>query len=124
MDLQRRLSLHPNVVRFMGACCHIPHTGRPFQDDTLDNFPVWHLPPSMLCHVHLSPSALFLSGMHHSLEVTAACFPHTLRGVPQQVSVQTAVIHCAGMHSGLSATVPFEELEGSTPLCRMSPWPS
>ena len=40
MDLQRRLSLHPNVVRFMGACCHIPHTGRPFQDDTLDNFPV------------------------------------------------------------------------------------
>lgn len=40
MDLQRRLSLHPNVVRFMGACCHIPSTGRPFQDDTLDNWQV------------------------------------------------------------------------------------
>ncbi len=38
--LQRRLSLHPNVVRFMGACCHIPSTGRPFQDDTLDNWQV------------------------------------------------------------------------------------
>ena len=40
VDLQRRLSLHPNVVRFMGACCHIPSTGRPFQDDTLDNWQV------------------------------------------------------------------------------------
>ena len=51
VDLQRRLSLHPNVVRFMGACCHIPHTGRPFQDDTLDNFPVGtcHLPCCAMC---------------------------------------------------------------------------
>ena len=24
MDLQRRLSLHPNIVRFLGACCHLP----------------------------------------------------------------------------------------------------
>lgn len=38
VDLQRRLSLHPNVVRFMGACCHIPNTGRTLSDDTLDNW--------------------------------------------------------------------------------------
>lgn len=24
VDLQRKLSLHPNIVRFLGACCHIP----------------------------------------------------------------------------------------------------
>jgi len=23
VDLQRRLSLHPNIVRFLGACCHL-----------------------------------------------------------------------------------------------------
>ncbi len=40
VDLQRRLSLHPNVVRFMGACCHIPNTGRTLRDDTLDNWQV------------------------------------------------------------------------------------
>ena len=45
VDLQRRLSLHPNVVRFMGACCHIPRTGRPLQDDTLDN---WQVRPHVI----------------------------------------------------------------------------
>ena len=47
LDLQRRLSLHPNVVRFMGACCHIPSTGRPIRDDTLQNWQVrrWHSLP-------------------------------------------------------------------------------
>jgi len=24
VDLQRKLSFHPNIVRFIGACCQIP----------------------------------------------------------------------------------------------------
>ena len=24
VELQRRLSLHPGIVQFFGACCHIP----------------------------------------------------------------------------------------------------
>lgn len=80
MDLQRRLSLHPNVVRFMGACCHIPNTGRPFQDDTLDNWQVCSTAASS--HAIASTTYMLSCAAYSKLHAVNACHEPGIHVIP------------------------------------------